>query len=251
MNLGPGEWMVLMMGSLLIGLGKGGLVGVGNLTVVLFAMVFEAKASVGILLPILISADVVAVTVYRRHVAWSYLWKLMPWMTVGIFIGYLAFGYLSDVGVRRFIGGIVLGMTAFQVLRVWAISRGKADFAEKVPHSLGFRSSLGLTGGFVSMVANAAGPIGQLYLISVGLPKLAFIGTAAWCFFMVNLIKFPLQVELGIIHFNSLQLSLVLIPVAMLGALVAPRIVHYIPQRIFSIAVWVVIFFTGLRLLLA
>jgi hypothetical protein len=46
----PLDWMLVCIGALLVGLAKGGLVGVGNLTIIIFAIVFEAKASVGLLL---------------------------------------------------------------------------------------------------------------------------------------------------------------------------------------------------------
>ena len=246
----PLDWMLVSIGALLIGLAKGGLVGVGNLTIIIFAMVFDAKASVGLLLPVLISADLVAITVYRRHANWGYVFGLLPWMVVGILVGYALFGILSDLVVQRFIGGIVLSMTLIQAWRTLSREYGWGDFAERMPHSLWFRSTLGLLGGFATMVANAAGPVGQLYFISVGLPKMAFIGTGAWCFFIVNLIKVPLQAHLGIINVDSLQISLTLAPVAMLGAWIAPRVVHYIPQRIFTFVVWFFIVIAGLKLLL-
>jgi uncharacterized membrane protein YfcA len=244
----PLDWMIVTIGALLVGLGKGGIVGVGNLTVVLFAMVFDAKASVGLLLPVLIGADIVAITVYRRHADWTQLGKILPWMFVGILVGYALFGSMSDLVVRRLIGGIVLFMTLIQVWRTVARQRGQADFADRLPHSFGFRSSLGLLGGFATMVANAAGPVNQLYFISVGLPKMAFIGTAAWCFFIVNLVKVPLQAHLGIINVDSLQISLTLAPVAMLGAWVAPKVVQFIPQRWFTMAVWFFIVLAGVKL---
>lgn len=249
MSLSPLDWMLICTGALLVGLGKGGLVGVGNLTVILFAMVFPAKASVGLLLPVLIAADIVAITVYRRHAHWGYLWRLLPWMGLGILLGYFLFGILSDLVVKRFIGGIVLAMTLIQIARLLARRYGRADFAEQLPHSLGFRSVLGVLGGFATMVANAAGPVGQLYFISVGLPKMAFIGTGAWCFFIVNVVKVPLQAHLGIINLDSLQISLTLAPVAMLGAWVAPRVVRYIPQQVFTFAVWFFIVLAGGKLM--
>lgn len=243
------EWAIVIAGSLLVGLGKGGLPGAGNLTVILFAAVFEPKASVGILLPVLISADIVAITVYRRHAEWKYLKILLPWMFAGIIIGYFTFGFLSSEMVKVMIGIIVLAMTFIQITRLWLQTGRGRDFANRLPHSLAFRSTLGLIGGFATMVANAAGPVGQLYFISVGLPKLAFIGTGAWCFFIVNVFKVPLQAHLGIIHLHSLEMSLTLAPVAMLGALVAPRIVQFIPQRIFAIAIWIFIIIAGIKLI--
>lgn len=247
--MSPFDWFLVSVAAFLVGLGKGGLVGVGNLVVLLFAMVFEAKASVGILLPVLISADVVAVAVYRRHAQWQYLRKVMPHLLGGIVLGYFLFGMMSNEMVERAIGGIVLGMTGIQILRTGAREYGMADWAERLPHSLGFRVLLGWLGGFATMVANAAGPVAQLYFISVGLPKLAFIGTGAWCFLILNVVKVPLQMELGILHGESLRISLVLAPLAMSGALVAPRIVRYIPQKVFGWLVWVFIVVAGVKLL--
>lgn len=249
MILTPLDWMLVCSGALLVGLGKGGLVGVGNLTVILFAMVFPAKASVGILLPVLIAADIVAITVYRRHAQWNYLWRILPWMGFGILLGYFLFGMMSDHVVKRLIGAIVLAMTLIQMVRLLAKRFGKSDFAEGLPHSIPFRSTLGVLGGFATMVANAAGPVAHLYFISVGLPKMAFIGTGAWCFFIVNVVKVPLQAHLGIINLDSLQISLTLAPVAMLGAWLAPRVVRFIPQNIFTFAVWFFIVLAGAKLM--
>lgn len=242
------DWMIVILGAFLTGLGKGGIVGIGNVTVILFAMVFPAKASVGLLLPVLISADVVAIYVYRRHADWKLLLKLLPWMFAGILVGYVAFGAMTDLVVRRSIGAIVLCMTFIQVFRMIAAKSKLGDFSEKLPHSLGFRSFLGLLGGFATMVANAAGPVSHLYFISVGLPKMAFIGTGAWCFFIVNLFKVPFQVDLGIINLSSIQISLALAPFAMLGAWIAPQVVHLIPQKLFTFAVWFFIVFAGIKL---
>lgn len=244
----PTDWMIVILGAFLTGLGKGGIVGVGNVTVILFAMVFTAKASVGLLLPVLISADIVAIYVYRRHAEWKLLWKLLPWMFIGIIIGYFAFDRMTDLSVRRSIGGIVLFMTVIQIVRLIAAKSKFGDFSERLPHSLGFRSFLGLLGGFATMVANAAGPVSHLYFISVGLPKMAFIGTGAWCFFIVNVFKVPLQAHLGIINISSIQISLALAPFAMLGAWIAPKVVHLIPQKLFTFAVWFFIVLAGIKL---
>ena len=64
------------------------------------------------------------------------------------------------------------------------------------------------------MVANAAGPIMIMYLLAMRLPKLVFMGTSAWYFFVLNLFKVPFSYSLGLINFNSLQVSLVLAPFA-------------------------------------
>lgn len=232
------QWLLAIFGALLTGLGKGGVPGVGNLTVVIFAAIFEPKASVGLLLPILIAADLVAIRIYRHHVEWSYLRRLLPWMVVGVLVGYFAFELLDSRQFQQLIGIIVLSMTFLRILKL----------GKNVPHHWGFRSFMGLIGGFATMVANAAGPVAHMYFLAVRLPKMVFIGTGAWCFFIINVFKVPFQVDLGIIHTTSLQTSLLLAPIAMLGVLLAPYVVKRISQLWFERLVWVFIIVAGLRL---
>lgn len=250
MQLEPWQWMVAGLGAFLVGMGKGGLPGVGNFTVVLFALAFDAKLSVGLLLPVLISADIVAVTLYRHHVAWKYLWRLLPWMLVGVLAGYFVFDRIDSADVENLIGSVVLAMTMLQIYRSVAARRRPADAEDRLPESRWFSAGMGVTGGFATMIANAAGPVGQLYLLSVGLPKMAFIGTAAWTFFLVNLFKVPLQVDVGIINFESIRVSGALMPFAIVGALVAPRVVRFISQIWFTRLIWGFILVAAVKLLL-
>ncbi len=246
----PEQWILGIVGALLIGLGKGGLPGAGNLTVAIYALIFEARASVGILLPVLIAADVVAVLVYRRHADWFYLVKLLPWMGAGILVGYASLWIIQSAAMAPLIGGILLSMTALHFLRVWHVRRYADGILANVPQTLGFQAGTGILGGFATMVANAAGPVAALYLLAVGLPKMAFIGTAAWCFFIVNLVKVPFMMHLDMIHFESARISLSLAPFAMLGAAIAPFIVRFIPQRLFEVLVWAFVILAGARLIL-
>ncbi len=243
-------WQYLLMatGAFAVGLGKGGLPGVGNVTVVLMALALPAKVSVGVLLPILISADIVAVIIYRRHANWRYIVRLMPWTLVGVVAGYLVFSRVDDGTVRFFIGAVLLTMTAIHFLRKWL--RRTTQGEDLLPHHPAFVGSTGIIGGFATMIANAAGPVAALYFIASGLPKYAFIGTSAWFFFLVNVIKVPFMVDLGIIHVDSLALSASFMIYAVLGALIAPFIVKYINQQIFEILIWVFVVIGGLRLML-
>jgi uncharacterized membrane protein YfcA len=156
------QYGLIALGAFLVGLGKGGLPGVGNITVVLMALALPAKASVGILLPILISADIIAVIVYRRHAEWRYIWKLAPWMIAGIVIGYFVFSRVDDTQVRFLIGFILLSMTGVHFYRKWL--RRHATEADTLPQHPIFIGSTGIIGGFATMVANAAGPVAAAYI---------------------------------------------------------------------------------------
>ncbi len=240
------QYGLIALGAFFVGLGKGGLPGVGNLTVVLMALALPAKASVGILLPILLSADIVAVIVYRRHALWPYILKLAPSMAVGIVIGYFVFSRVDDEQVRYLIGLILLSMTAVHFIRKWL--RRKATEADQLPHHPVFIGATGIIGGFATMVANAAGPVAALYFIASGLPKYAYIGTSAWFFLLVNCFKVPFMVDLGIIDLGSLHFSASFMLFSVLGAVIAPFIVKHINQKVFEILIWVFVVIGGLKL---
>lgn len=242
------QWLLAGIGAFLIGLSKGGLPGVGNISPLLFASAFAARASVGLLLPVLIAGDICAVLLYRRHAEWHYVWRLVPWMMLGVLGGWLLFDYLSDSAVKNIIGVTILGMTVWQVWRWWMQKSGH-DPLNNVPQSRWFSRIIGSTAGVATMVANAAGPFGQVYYLSIGLPKMAFIGTGAWTFFIINLFKVPLQVELGIINFDSIGVSAVFACFSVLGALVAPLVVKRIKQETFQRLVWFFVIVAGIKLL--
>jgi uncharacterized membrane protein YfcA len=200
-----------------------------------------------VLLPILISADIMAVAIYRRHAEWRYIFRLLPWMLVGIVIGYFVFSHVNDAHVRLMIGVILLSMTGVHFFRKW--SRRNHEGEDQLPHHPVFIATTGIIGGFATMVANAAGPVAALYFIASGLPKYAYIGTSAWLFLLVNCIKVPFMIELGIMDVDSLKFSAGFMPYAIGAALIAPLIVKRINQKLFEVLIWVFVVIGGLKLI--
>jgi len=108
---------------------------------------------------------------------------------------------------------------------------------------------MGSLAGFTTMVANAGGPVMVVYLLAVGLPKLAFIGTGAWFFMLVNAFKVPFSVKLGLITPESLVMDAILLLPMIPGALLGPRILNHINQRAFERMVLILTLAGVLRLL--
>src|SRR6476661_4170882 len=96
MHLALWQWAILVTAAFLIGVSKTGITGLGTFAVALFALALPARSSVGVVLLILISADIIAVTIYRHHAIWSHLWRLFPWAAIGIILGYFAVGRIDD-----------------------------------------------------------------------------------------------------------------------------------------------------------
>jgi uncharacterized membrane protein YfcA len=250
------HWSFLVLGAAIMGLSKGGIPGAGNLTVALYVLVLEdalgpagVALSVGLLLPVLISADLVSTIVYRKFVEWTHVRRLLPYFMVGVVAGWLTFDYFQAEGradsLKVLIGVILLGMTLLRFVFL-QLSRTQQSETLVVPRFLA--PLLGLGGGMATMLANAAGPIAQFYLLAMRLPKYAFIGTSAWLFLIVNVSKVPLMYELDILNFKIFSVSAWLFLPAMLGALVAPKLVGYIRQDWFERMIWFFIVVAGLRM---
>ena len=118
-SLTVAHWSLLAFGALIMGMSKGGLPGAGNLTVAIYALVLEdalglagVPLSVGLLLPVLISADVTATIVYRRHAEWKFITRLLPFFIIGILVGWKVFGFFQAnderVSLLKVLIGIIL-----------------------------------------------------------------------------------------------------------------------------------------------
>jgi uncharacterized protein len=219
MQLELWQWALGALGAFLVGLSKTGIPGLGILNVAL-------------VLVILICADLVAVSAYRKDASWPHLLRLFPWAAAGVIVGFLALGRVDDGQMRRLIGGILLVLVVFQYFRS---RRSAPPEGEAAPTARWFAPLTGVTAGFTTMVANAAGPVMMLYLLAMRLPKIIFVGTAAWYFFVLNLFKVPFSASLGLINPSSLGVSLILGPFAMLGALIGRPIVERMNQRLFEL----------------
>ena len=109
----------------------------------------------------------------------------------------------------------------------------------------------GLSGGFATMIGNAAGPIFDVYLLSMRLPKDSFLGTAAIFFLIINLFKLPLHFFVWhSISWSSLQMNLVMMPMVFFGSWAGKKIAGFIPEREFRYLVIFIIALSAILLLL-
>jgi len=222
-------WLAVTCGAFAIGLNKGGLTGLGILPILIFAVVFNARESTGYVLPLLIVGDICGIIVYRRVVVWKVFWTLLPPALAGVFIGYLLMGHISNQAFGPVIGWIIVALIALQFTR--------SALGEKIDHifeSHSYGLGMGVLAGFTTMLANAAGPVANLYFISVRLPKWNLIGTSAWLFWVINLTKVPFSANLGLTNSYSLTLGLMLAPLVVTGFFTGRHIAGVMPQKIFE-----------------
>jgi uncharacterized membrane protein YfcA len=250
--LSPGQWLLGALCGLFVGMAKTGVPGLGIFVVPLMVItVGDARQSAGWLLPLLCVADVFAVVAYRRHAQARRLLSLLPWVLIGMVAGALALGSPEWL-LRRVVGAIVLAMVILRLARSWrATTRvlspdATPSRAQETARAAGY----GLVAGFATTVANAAGPVMNLYLLAKRLPKEEFIATGAWFFLFINLAKLPLYAGHGLIHARSLVFDLLCVPAVMVGALSGRRIAARLPQRAFEVIVLLLTTAAALVLLL-
>ncbi|MCC9656808.1 sulfite exporter TauE/SafE family protein [Rhodopirellula halodulae] len=228
-SLTANEIGMLAIGAAGIGFSKSGFPGISMLHVVLFAMVFGALPSTGVLLPMLVVGDLCAIGFFGRKADWSHVRKLLPPTLIGIVVGWAMMDRLDPDNFKLLVGGIILALTILQAARLL-----RPHWFEKFPHQLWFSIFLGLLAGLTTMLANAAGPVVALYLLAVSLPKWELIGTSAWLFLVLNILKLPLSYHLGLITPDTLLVGAVLAPMIPLGILGGRWLVTRVSQKWFN-----------------
>jgi len=244
-EFGQLQWALAIVSAFCIGLAKAGFAGIGMVAVILFANMFGARDSTGVVLPLLIAADIGAVSIYRNHARWDYIRRTLPAAAVGVVIGAFLLSRLDNATFRPILGGLILTLTLAQLARMrWLTS------TPALPHSRTLALSLGLLAGLTTMLANAAGPLAALYFVAVGLPKFEVVGTLAWFFFLINLFKLPFSVGIGVVHPSSLMFDAILVPAVVAGLLAGRWLIHRIPQRAFDAMMLIFAAVASLRLIL-
>jgi uncharacterized membrane protein YfcA len=207
-------------------------------------MALVVDKSPGILLGILILADLFAITYHRRNANWGHVIRLLPPAFAGIVAGYFSLGHLNEQQLKRIIGVIVLVMLGINYWR----TRTKAKGAH-IPGKWWFAIGFGFMAGVTTMMANAAGPVTVMYLLAMRLPKLEFVGTSAWFFFVINWLKVPLSIKLGLMTVASVKLNLMMLPLIAVGAGLGIFFLRRIPQKAFSAIVQVLTAAAAIKLL--
>ena len=215
------SWILLMVVAALCGIAKTTLPGAATIAVALSTAVLPAKESTGAILLMLMTGDLLAVWSYRRGA------------------GALFLHLASNDSTRRLIGVILLILVGVTLLQRRSASRnGPDDGSETAPptpaSSRLARLVYGSLAGFTTMVANAGGPVTSMYFLACRYPVKAFLGTTAWFFFLVNLVKLPFSVSAGLVNATTLSLTVMAAPVVIVSALTGRRLAERMDQRVFE-----------------
>jgi uncharacterized membrane protein YfcA len=218
------QWTLGTIAAFMIGVAKTGAPGVGTMMVPLMVLTAgDARQAAAWTLPVLSTADIFALWYWHQHADARRLFSLVPWVLAGMIGGAAALS-LSEPVIRRIVAVIIVSMLAILLWRRWSA-------APKVTSGGAF---YGVVTGFASTVANAAGPVMNLYFLSRGLPKDRFIATGVWFFFVVNLAKAPIYAWYHLYSRPGLTFDALEVPVVLVGAVAGRWLVQRMPQKTFE-----------------
>ncbi|WP_337063367.1 sulfite exporter TauE/SafE family protein [Kineococcus sp. G2] len=251
MDLSTTGLVLLLVAALVVGFAKTAVGGAATVAVAVFATVLPAKESTGAILPLLIVGDLFAIAAYRRHADWSLLLRLLPSVVVGLLLGVWFIDVVDDTVMRRSIGAVILLLVGVHLLRRHRLRRSGGDLVPASPTRRRLVAAVfGSLAGFCTMVANAGGAPMSIYLFTMGLGVMSFLGTGAWFFFILNVVKLPFSAGLGLISAESLQLDLLLVPAVVVGALVGRWVAGRLNRDLFENVVLAASALSALNLLL-
>ena len=212
---------------LITGIAKGGFGGIALMAVPLMSLVISPIQAAGIMLPILILMDAVGVWAFRKEFDPRHLVYLIPAASLGVLLGYLSIGWMSDDLIRILVALIAAWFLVSAVAR-----RGETDQQDGAPTPIS-ASFWGNVAGYTSFIAHAGGPPFQVYLIPKGLDPRAFAATAVFFFTIVNLIKLPPYILTGQVSMDNFWVSASLFPLAPIGVALGVYLNSRIPRELF------------------
>ncbi len=192
-------YLMVAFVAFLIGLSKGGLGGLlGALATPLMALVMPADQVIGLVLPILMFADIFAVVLHWRRWDWRLVRLLLPGAVAGVTIGTFFITNAPTQALRLVLGTITLILTLYKI------------FEKNILKSLTYQPRnwhgllAGTVAGFSSSLAHTGGPPISVYLLLQNVSPRIFVASSALFFFILNWIKVPYYFYAGLFDFPRL-----------------------------------------------
>jgi len=233
----PEAWSLVLIlvvagAVLLFGFSKTGMPVAGVLAGPIIAAALGPAIGSGFVVPLLLLGDLMGLALYRSHADWTLIRRLVPGVLAGFVITAVLFEFVDMVIVGRILGLLIL---ASVFLEVWRL-RSEREIPDDHP---GIENKLaiaffGTLTGMTTMGANAGGAAMTLYLVKMRVSMLAFMGTAAWFFLILNCIKVPFAVALHVLTWDSLLISLRFIPALLIGGILGAVVFRRMNPKVFT-----------------
>ncbi len=236
-------YVIAVVAIVLTGVSKSGFGGgLGVMAVPLMSLFVTPQFAAAVMMPILLTMDLLIVWRYRATWDRRIILGLLPAALVGLGLGSLSFHYM-DANAVKFLVGL---LAAFFVMQFIASTRVELS-QQETPRPVVI--ALGALSGFASFIAHAGGPPVKGYLLRQQLEKSWFVGTNTVFFFILNFLKTIAYGAFGTLSLTSLQISAVLSPMLLFGVFIGFRLHTVANQRDFVKVVYGFLALTAVKLL--
>ena len=224
------------------------------IVVPMFTHFRSARNVIGLMLLLLFSTDVLSLRHYWKRWHRQSVIRLILGSVLGIALASLILKDISDVHLKKVIGGIACLFAVLEFLRpYWQPLLGNAEAPTDTPLQFKVWQGLlaGMFAGAFSTLAHMGGLVVVMYLLPQRLNNTAFVATTTATYFSLNFIKIPFYYQLDLFSFEILVEAIALLPFIGLGVLTGIALNNRVPERLFSRIVLCFLFATGVHLLLS
>lgn len=215
----------------------------GALITALMALVLPAQVAIGMLLPMLIVGDMFAVTAHWRKWDRWIVRLLIPGAALGTLIATLFISSVSVDTLRTTLGVLILLFVVYRLLESRILR--SIEYVSHGWHGL----VAGTVAGLTSTLAHAGGPPVTIYLLMQELTPRTLVATSALFFVILNLIKLPGYLAVGLLAPTMLPQLLWTIPLILIGIWVGRRAVNRVDKRMFDAILTLLLALSGFMLL--
>ncbi|MGF1707497.1 sulfite exporter TauE/SafE family protein [Enterovibrio baiacu] len=214
------SWLYISLACLVTGFSKFSVGGMGLIILPLTMLAFPGPEALGVIIPLYLLTDIIAVCTYRKDVNWRVLAKLLPFSALGVMLGTVILG---NIDTQTFM--TVLGVLIFSLLglSIWLDYHPLPVFTNRYAAAIA-----GSFCGVVGVLANAAGPLMGLFLLEQKMDKSAYVATRVWTFFTLNLMKLAGLISLGLINTETMKASALGLPALFIGMFFGYKFFRYI-----------------------
>ncbi|MFZ3581796.1 sulfite exporter TauE/SafE family protein [Loktanella sp. DJP18] len=232
-----------------VALAKAGFGGmIGSLGMPLVASVSDIQTAITILLPTYVVMDLIVAVIYRKSVPFALLWRMALAGIAGVLLAAYMFQSVNPDLVAILLGiiSLLLGLRFFRD----RVAGGGPVLPATPDHRWRWRRGVILNGasGFTSFFLMGEAPV-QAFVLPLRLAPQVYVALLVWFFFIVNWIKIPIVLSMGLVTIDSLWISALLLPIMPVGILVGKFIATRIRREPFYVIVHVLLIALGCYLI--
>ncbi len=232
------QWLCIGLAVVLIGIAKAGFGGgIGIICVPLMIVAMPAQRALGVMLPVLIFADILSLLHHRGRQSKSHV----RWLVTGVAFGIILATFVLIAFQKSHSMEMLLNLTIGSICLVFVLIqcyRLLGGAVPRIPPTAPAGRTVGVLAGFTSTLTHAAGPIISIYLLELRMDKQRLVGTSVYYFFFGNLLKLPTYLALSLIDWNTAAESLWCLPLVPVGTLLGVWMHKRVPEKPFAAIIY-------------